>query len=69
MTGQKWALRTSQRWCRSEWLCSDRGQTITEFVLLAGLLVGMAITLNGIFPPALRQFFGRVVTSISGVAP
>jgi len=46
-----------------------RGQTATEFVLLAGMLVGIAIALNGIIPPGLRQFFGRVVTSISGVAP
>lgn len=46
-----------------------RGQTATEFVLLAGLLVGIAISLNGILPPGLRQFVGRVITSISGVAP
>ena len=55
------------RWYRS-WR-EARGQTITEFVLIAGLLVGIAITLNSIIPPGMRQFVGRVNTSISGVAP
>lgn len=47
----------------------QRGQTVIEFVLIAGLLVGMAIALNSIIPPGLRQFYVRVAASISGVAP
>lgn len=50
--------------------CRDpRGQTIVEFVLIAGMLVLIAIALNSILPPSVRQFAGRVTTSIAGVGP
>lgn len=70
MAASQWrtAGRTEPK-SRLRSLRNPGGQTVTEFVLLAGLLVGMAIAFNGIVPPGLRQFVGRVVTSISGVAP
>jgi len=47
----------------------DRGQTTTEWLMIAGLLTAVAVVLLGIIPPGLRFYAQALITSVRTIAP
>lgn len=51
------------------WLGSPRGQTTTEWLMIAGILTATAIFMLGIFPAAIRAYMRSIALSIRTIAP
>jgi len=58
------ALRCGPRSWRS-----SRGQTTTEWLMIAGILTAIAIFFLGTFPSAVRYYSRGIILSVRTVAP
>ena len=47
----------------------DRGQTTTEWLMIAGILTAIAIFLLGIMPRAIRQYALALIYFTRSIAP
>jgi pilus assembly protein Flp/PilA len=51
------------------WIDSDRGATATEYGILVAFIAFLIIAGATLFGGALRDYFGRLATTVGGWAP
>ena len=57
----------SSRWWRA--VAGARGQTTTEWLMIAGVFTAIAIFLLGLVPQAIRQYTLALIYSVRTIAP
>lgn len=54
-------------WGKDRRLCNERGQGTTEYAILVGVLVVMAIVAIALFRPRLQELWNSIAEGINGL--